>query len=220
MYPGVRVRRASAQRARWPARLPAPIRRACGVADTDPISELRIELGPGGFPTPGYFHVDINRTNPHLEYVAPAWDLPFRDGSVSEILAIHVLEHVHPGRLDATLREWHRVLRAGGFAQIHVPDGRALAQAYLGAPPSNRWAIGAAMLGMDSGPEVVGPDDLTVEENQPDHKLMLDYDLLNDRLGAAGFGKIENLTGRITDRHTEAWANVVPAISLIVRAQK
>jgi ubiquinone/menaquinone biosynthesis C-methylase UbiE len=179
-----------------------------------------VEIGGGPFPTPGYIHVDADRRSAHLEYVAPAWRLPFPDGSVDELLAVHVLEHVHPARLDDTLREWRRVLAPGGYAQIHVPDGEALARAFLAAEPPQRWAIGAALLGMDSGPDVRRPTDLQSDRNQPDHKVVLDRDLLRAALIDAGFGEVEDLTGTVGDRHTAAWQPVVPNISAVLRARR
>lgn len=178
----------------------------------------RVEIGGGPFPTPGYIHVDVNRRHPHLEYVAPAWDLPFPDATVDEILAVHVLEHVHPARLGTTLREWRRVLAPGGFAQIHVPDGAALARAFLDAPVEERWAIGAALLGMDTGPGVRSAAELQLERNEPDHKIVFDADLLRVALQTAGFERVDELTGTVEDRHTTDWKPVVANISVIVRA--
>jgi SAM-dependent methyltransferase len=45
--------------------------------------------------------------------------LPFADGSVDEIVAVHFLEHVTS--LEATLREFHRILRPGGALRVWVP---------------------------------------------------------------------------------------------------
>jgi ubiquinone/menaquinone biosynthesis C-methylase UbiE len=188
--------------------------------DVERVVGLRVELGSGGYPSPGYLHIDIKRASPELHYVAPVWDLPFRDGSVDELLAIHVLEHVPPGRLVATLREWRRVLRPGGFATIHVPDGRALARAFLERPAPERWAIGSAIVGSDGGPETRSPSELDQPNNIADHQVVFDSDLLDDALRQGGFTKIEDLTGLVSDRHTEAWTPIVPHISLVARAHR
>lgn len=217
-HPGVWLRRQVATgRAPWRRVLPGRVRRVLEL-DGEPVSGVRVELGGGPYPTPGYTHVDIERRHPHLEYIAPAWDLPFADGTVDELLAVHVLEHVHPARLHATLLEWRRVLRPGAFAQVHVPDGRALAEAFLSSPPETRWAIGSALLGMDSGPTVSAPEDLDSVANLPDHKMVLDAELLRDALARAGFVRVEDLTGSVGDRHCDAWAPVVPSISVVMRA--
>ena len=47
--------------------------------------------------------------------------LPFKDGSVKEVRAFSVMEHI--ADWEAVLVEVHRVLKIGGFAKIHVPYG-------------------------------------------------------------------------------------------------
>jgi predicted SAM-dependent methyltransferase len=93
----------------------------------------RVEVGSGGSPQPGYLHIDLDPGSPHLEYVAPADRLPLPDGWADELLASHVLEHVEPRRLRATLREWRRVLRPGGTVVIHTPDSDRLMRRWLEA---------------------------------------------------------------------------------------
>lgn len=46
--------------------------------------------------------------------------LPFKDESFTEILASHVLEHIHD--LRKLKRELHRVLERGGVLGVVVPD--------------------------------------------------------------------------------------------------
>ena len=55
-----------------------------------------------------------------LDY--PAYDgrtLPFPDNSVDTVYSSHMLEHVTDFR--ATVRDWHRVVRPGGFIVCVVP---------------------------------------------------------------------------------------------------
>lgn len=49
-------------------------------------------------------------------------DLPYEDGTVDEIWASHVLEHVGPERTEAVLREWLRILIPGHMVVIVVPN--------------------------------------------------------------------------------------------------
>lgn len=50
-------------------------------------------------------------------------DLPFKDDSADEILAIHIIEHVYRWEAtDKVLPEWKRVLRPGGKLVIECPD--------------------------------------------------------------------------------------------------
>jgi SAM-dependent methyltransferase len=218
-YPCVPLRRAVAEgRAVWTSRLPGALRRRMDL-EGEPIEPLRVEIGSGAFPASGYVHVDADRRAKHLEYVAPAWKLPFASGSVEEILAVHVLEHVHPGRLLDTLREWRRVLRPGGAVEIHVPNAPAIIHVFEGAPWEHRWALVNGLLGMYRDANVSSPDDLDPKRDRPDHKVIYDVRLLEDALATAGFADVEDLTGVKEDRHTQAWRHLVPHYSIIVRAR-
>jgi len=83
---------------------------------------MKLELGCGTAPTPGYVHHDRWRHAPHVEVehdlnVLP-W--PWPDGSCAEILGLDVFEHL---RLmpEEWLRECHRLLRPGGVLRLRVP---------------------------------------------------------------------------------------------------
>jgi predicted SAM-dependent methyltransferase len=199
------------------ARLPGLVRRKLGLDDSSAVASRRIEIGCGPFPQQGYLHVDVDPGARHLEAFAPAWQLPFADGYADEIVAIHSLEHVHPRKLVPTLEEWHRVLRPGGKARVHVPNTPALMRAFLEGPPGQRWSIMGAMLGMYSSADVRGPADLKASS---DHQLMLDGDLLAWAFEQAGFERFTDLTEETTDRHTEAWKPVVSHFSLVAEATR
>lgn len=182
----------------------------------DLIEPLRIEIGGGPFPSPGYLHVDADRRSRHLEYVAPAWDLPFADGTVQEVLAIHVLEHVHPTAVGRTLREWRRVLRPAGYAQIHVPNAAAVFPAFLGSTVEKKWNVLIPIFGTSIDPALRRPGSLDLER----HHAIYDFDLLRHVLLQAGFERVEDVTTGVDDRHNEGWreADLIPRLSLIVRA--
>jgi predicted SAM-dependent methyltransferase len=218
-YPAVPIRRARSRGgARWSRWIPKPL---AGKLDLDgrEISPLKVELGCGPHPSPGYVHMDIDRSARHLEHVGPIWNLPFADESVEELLAIHVLEHVHPADLSDTLKEWHRVLAPGGSAKVHVPNAPEIFESFRLNPPDQKWALINALMGMYGGANISSPDDIA-REFRSDHQAMYDFELLEHVLLEAGFGRVENLTGRVTDRHCEAWRGVVKDFSLIVRADK
>ncbi len=61
---------------------------------------------------------------PHVDVVGSCTDLSaFADGSVEEIYASHVVEHLgHRDELKPALGEFHRVLAPGGRVAISVPD--------------------------------------------------------------------------------------------------
>ena len=83
---------------------------------------MKLELGCGIAPTPGYVHHDKRRHAPHVD-VAHDLDLlpwPWGDNSWDEILGLDVFEHLHlmPGEW---LRESHRILQPGGCLKLRVP---------------------------------------------------------------------------------------------------
>jgi SAM-dependent methyltransferase len=182
-----------------------------------PPGSRRIEIGCGLRPQPGYIHVDTNRSARHVEFFARAWDLPFQDDWAEELLSIHVLEHVPPRLLKATLAEWYRVLQPGGVLRVHVPDSEALMKAYLVGPREQRWSVIGALLGMYANAGIREPDELT---ERPDHHVLFDRDLLCDALLGAGFVELEDRSQVEGDVHTDGWSSVVRQISLIVRARK
>jgi SAM-dependent methyltransferase len=224
-YPGMPLRRAiSRGHARWAAHLPAGVRRRLDL-DGWVVDPLRVEIGGGQFPSPGYVHVDADRASRHLEYVARGWRLPFPDASVHELLAVHVLEHVHPGSIHRTLKEWRRILAPGGFAEIHVPDAATILPAYLAAPTEQKWDLLVPIFGTTSDPLAPrrGPGSRGRNPTQAvldHHNVIYDFGLLRHVLLRAGFGRVEDVSDQVTDRHNETWreSELISRISLAVRA--
>lgn len=195
--------------------LPARLGCLLGLEDGAAVGTRRIEIGPGPHPTPGYLHMDISPLEPHLEAIGPMWDLPFPDHWASEIRAIQCLEHVHPSRLEDTLREWHRVLAPGGRVLISVPNGPAIMEAFARAPVPEKWALLGSVLGMYCGPAIRDPRELTVRS---DHQIIFDWPMLAWALESTGFRELEDLSRVWRDRHSEAWGPVVETYSLVARA--
>lgn len=216
-YPCVPIRRAMSQgRLPWLANMPKWLVERLDLT-VDVVAPMRVELGCGHHPTPGYLHVDIDRSSRHIEYVAPVWQLPFEDGSVSEILAVHVFEHIHPALVGKTAIEWKRVLKPGGLARIHVPNVKAIFAAFESCSTAEKWSLVNALYGMYGGPEIARPEDIPASRRS-DHQAMYDFDLLESVLLAAGFSRVKDLTGKVRDRHVEAWAPLVDHYSLVVAA--
>jgi SAM-dependent methyltransferase len=199
-------------------RLPDAARSRLGIDDDAARSTRKIEIGAGPYPQSGYLHVDIDPGARHLEARAVAWDLPFEDDWADEILSIHAVEHIPPRLLARTLHEWRRVLRPGGAVRIHVPNSPSLMEAYLAAETRReKWMLSGALLGMYCGPDVQGPDDLSVRS---DHQILFDRSLLLGELNGAGFVELVDLTDQVTDRHTSPWKDVVDRYSIIVEGKK
>lgn len=83
---------------------------------------MKIELGCGKAPTPGYVHHDRRQHSAHIDVVhdlnVVPW--PWPDGSCEEILALDVFEHLHL-MPEQWMRECHRMLVPGGLLKLRVP---------------------------------------------------------------------------------------------------
>ncbi|MCK6370390.1 MAG: methyltransferase domain-containing protein [Gammaproteobacteria bacterium] len=69
----------------------------------------------------------------HVDHLGNARNLKrFPDGTFAELYASHVLEHFdYKHEVPEVLREWHRVLTAGGALYVSVPDMERLCHLYL-----------------------------------------------------------------------------------------
>lgn len=81
---------------------------------------VRLNLGCGRFPKPGYVNVDW-KTMPGVDVVHDLSRLPFpfQDESFEQIDADHVLEHLPD--VFGVMAEIHRILRPGGHLELAVP---------------------------------------------------------------------------------------------------
>ena len=87
--------------------------------------DLRVTLGCGGKRLPGFLGLDRYRT-PAVDVLADlTGTLPFRDGSVAEILLDNVIEHMPD--IPALMREMHRVCRHDAVILIRTPHFTSLA---------------------------------------------------------------------------------------------
>ena len=94
---------------------------------------IRLNLGSGTQPLPGYLNLDIDDNN-------PVYPLSYENNSVDEIRASHILEHFSICDSIDVICEWHRVLKAGGELKIAVPDFALIAEAFLnGLNPNLRY---------------------------------------------------------------------------------
>jgi SAM-dependent methyltransferase len=89
--------------------------------DADDRGLLKVDMGGGLYPKPGYMTVD----QADADIICNLDDgIPLPDNSVGVLNASHVIEHLKDP--IKTMREIHRVLAHGGWAMIEVPstDGR------------------------------------------------------------------------------------------------
>ena len=83
---------------------------------------MRIDLGGGLKPAPGYVNLDPTHGEGEWRRYAQETPWPAKDGEVSRIRASHVIEHI-PAGADriVVLNECWRVLKPGGLLEITVP---------------------------------------------------------------------------------------------------
>jgi radical SAM superfamily enzyme YgiQ (UPF0313 family)/ubiquinone/menaquinone biosynthesis C-methylase UbiE len=140
---------------------------------------MKIEIGCGEAPRPGYLHIDI-RQLPGVDIVAPAWDLPFDNSSVSAVYSRHVLEHFVKADGEKALREWLRVLQPGGELHLIVPNIDFHLHQWLEG--DQEWAM-AGFWGWQKHEHDV-------------HKWGYTWNTLSTSLRKVGYREIQNLTGQ------------------------
>jgi len=170
----------SAYRSAWHAWLEASVARAPAAA-VPGAEPLRLHVG-GKQVREGWKILNI-QPGPDVDYVGDCTELgQFADGSVQELYASHVLEHLSYKALPRALSEFCRVLRAGGKVMISVPDFEILCRQFLDprATLTERFMI----MRMAFGGQM---DDYDF------HYVGLSYEILAKYLFNAGFSRVERV---------------------------
>lgn len=100
---------------------------------------MKIEVGAGGRCAPGFLAVDLNPRRANV--VATATALPFRDGSVTAMRAVDVLEHISYRETAWVLDEWARVCAPGAELYVQVPDADLIMRWYVQAMQPNTGIV-------------------------------------------------------------------------------
>ena len=123
---------------------------------------MKLNLGCGKDIRVGYINID-RKPWPGVNIVMDIQEpLPFPDGSVDEIRAWSVLEHLI--EWEAVVEECLRVLRPGGVLDAHVPyrlNCNTFHKRYFDETSFNGFVVGS--------PEFVGPEATTLEGIQAFH---------------------------------------------------
>lgn len=85
---------------------------------------IKLNLGCGDKLLPGYINVDSapSRKGFVPDVLADLRELPFDPGTVSEILAIHVIEHFYAWETSELVRHWMELLLPGGSLILECPN--------------------------------------------------------------------------------------------------
>jgi predicted SAM-dependent methyltransferase len=96
------------------------------VAAAEAAGDIRLNLGSGHIPLPGYLNVD-RRELPGVDIVADVNHLPFEPGTVSEIFSAHLVEHFPQERMRRQLLPyWRDLLCRGSTFRAITPDAAAM----------------------------------------------------------------------------------------------
>jgi len=106
---------------------------------TPPLPGLRLNLGSGIDYKDGFINIDLFDTSADA-----SWDirkLPLNNGSVSQIIAYDVIEHIGYNDIVPMFKEWHRVLKNGGEVIVLTPDMVSVCENFI-KDPEDEWSYG------------------------------------------------------------------------------
>lgn len=95
---------------------------------------MKLELGSGQRPTPGYVTSDLNPFD-GIEIVGPAWEIAGYDAHFDEVIAIAFMEHLTYEQFGLTVANVRRMLKPGGVFLFDVPDLKAWARYLIEGHP-------------------------------------------------------------------------------------
>lgn len=148
--------------------------------------------------------------NDVVDFIGDIRDLSqFKNHSINEIYASHVLEHVNQKDIKKTLSDIHRVLNEGGKFYVSVPDLDILCKIFIDnkAPPKVKFHVMRMMFGGQ------------IDEFDF-HYFGWNFQFLNDFLLDSGFKKIERVKTFSLFNDTSDYAPYGAPISLNVIAYK
>ena len=145
-------------------------------------SQLRLNIG-GTLPRAGWKILNI-QPGKDVDYTGDCSDLgQFRDGSVCEVYASHVFEHLSYVReLPHALKEVHRILENGGIFRCSVPDFEMLCKMFLhpSLTADQRFYLMNVVFGGQ-------------QDAYDFHKVGLTWEFLSSYLQQAGFSTIRRV---------------------------
>lgn len=149
----------------------------------------RVNVGCGLFPIPYWTNLDADPNMP-AQITATVPPMPFPDGSLDEVMASHMLEHLTRQEATVFAAEVFRVLRPGGIVAIIVPDFAQIVRDYLADRheavelQADRWWL------LDDLDDICeGFIYSTIQPSQ--HRWMYDKHTLGRLLKHAGFDQLK-----------------------------
>lgn len=101
---------------------------------------MKLELGSGLRPTPGYTHSDMRKLD-GIDIVCDARDLPANlKGKLTEIYGYHIMEHIPWREVEKAVKHWADWLAPKGILKMICPDFLSLAQ-WLAYNPDDDYIV-------------------------------------------------------------------------------
>ncbi len=170
---------------------------------------IRLHLG-GTEAKPGWTLLNV-LPGPGVDIVGDCADLSaFADGTVAEIYASHVYEHLgFRQELPKALREAYRVLAPGGELKIAVPDLDIICRMWASdsMPAQARETLMCHLYGDQT-------------DAHDFHRVGFNWDILTGFLARAGFAQARRVEAFGLFEDTSAWKSFGVPISLNVVATK
>lgn len=96
-----------------------------------------LNIGSGDTKLDGFISVDLYDETADVR--ADICELPFEDGSISQIICYQVIEHCPYNKSQDIFDELYRVLKKGGTAIVETPDIDYVCQAILREGLREKW---------------------------------------------------------------------------------
>jgi len=154
-------------------------------------------LGSGGVEHPGFLSVDLYDRRANI--IMDVTQLDFPENSVSEMMAIHVFEHLNPYHCLDILKRWNKILKPGAKLIMEMPDIEALCKSFLAGNTGQRYGTLNAIYGSVNTTGEGDPSNITSP-----HLYGWWKQSLWDHLANAGFVNIEFMA----EKHPHPEANL------------
>ena len=161
---------------------------------------LRVNLGCGWVPSPGWINLDCypppKQESSHCEVLVldMRQKLPFADASVDAIYSEHFMEHLPFDIVcNHLLPECFRILSPGGSIRMGVPDGELFVQRYQSGS-----AIAISSKTTDSKTLMMDINDIG---HSGGHFYLYDYEVLEKIFNEVGFRALQKCKSLHTHAH-------------------
>lgn len=96
-----------------------------------------LEIGPNKAKLPGFETLDAV-ASPIVDHVGDCRKMKF-GAEFDLVYSSHVIEHVEMSDVEATIKEWARILKPGGWLEVHTVDSKRILTALLHYDETGEW---------------------------------------------------------------------------------